>query len=50
LKTINLSGNPCANDENVLSMLQDSYNELNIIIGIEEDEEDPEWVDFDPKK
>ena len=38
LRTINLSGNPCANDENVLSILQDNYNELNIIIGIEDDE------------
>jgi len=38
LKTINLTGNPCANDDSVLGLLQESYNELNIIIGIEEDD------------
>jgi hypothetical protein len=38
LKTINLTGNPCANDDRVLGLLQESYNELNIIIGIEEDD------------
>lgn len=45
LSTINLSGNPCANDEAVLEALSERYPELNIIIGLyaegeEEDEAD----------
>jgi hypothetical protein len=37
LKTINLSGNPCAGDDHVLGLLQECYDELNIIIGIDDD-------------
>ena len=40
LKTINLDGNLCCNDHNVLCLLQESYSELNIIIGIEENKND----------
>ena len=45
LSTINLSGNPCANDEAVLVALSERFPELNIIIGLyaegeEEDEAD----------
>jgi hypothetical protein len=38
LKEINISGNPCANDESVLMILQDYIPELLIIVGIEEED------------
>ena len=34
VRTLNLSGNPCASDESCLIALQDSYPDLNIIVGI----------------
>lgn len=37
LEIINLSGNPCADDEEVLTVLQDYAPQLNIIVGIEDD-------------
>jgi hypothetical protein len=55
LKTLNLSGNPCANDEDVLMTLQDSYPNLSIIVGlytggeiIENDEFKEHMEDFLP--
>ena len=40
LKTINLGGNPCCDDDHVLCLLQENYNDLNIIVGIEENNND----------
>lgn len=37
LREINITGNPCANDESVLMILQDYIPDLLIIVGIEED-------------
>lgn len=42
LKTINLTGNPCANNDEILGLLQESYSELDIIIGIETDDDNYE--------
>lgn len=39
LKTINLSGNSCVNDENVLIALQEKWPNLNIIVGLYEGRE-----------
>lgn len=39
LQSINLSGNPCAEDEAVLSRLQDAFPELGIIIDVLDDED-----------
>lgn len=42
LKTINLTGNPCANNDEILGLLQECYSELDIIIGIEDDDDNYE--------
>lgn len=34
IKDLNLSGNPCAEDESALNALQDGYPNLNIIVGV----------------
>ena len=39
LQAINLSGNPCAEDDGALGALADRYPELNIIIGLYGDDE-----------
>ena len=49
LKTINLSGNLCCNDDNALCLLQESYNELNIIIGIEENNNNDDDNTYEPE-
>ena len=42
LQTINLTGNPCCNDENLLIRLQDAFPHLGIIVGLYEEGEE-EW-------
>jgi hypothetical protein len=40
LKVINLTGNSCANDDSMMIKLQDYSQNLNIIVGLEEEEND----------
>lgn len=40
LKIINLTGNSCANDDSMMIKLQDYSQNLNIIIGLEEENDD----------
>ena len=59
IKSINLSGNPCCDDDTCLLLLQDRYPELGIIIGEEsgdkegdggsDDEEAHDDTDLDPE-
>lgn len=45
LETLNLSSNPCCQDENCLQLLQDTFPNLNIIIGVEDGEDEEEEDD-----
>ena len=45
LKSINLSGNPCADDISSLSKIQDTFPDLGIIIDVMDEDEDEDGED-----